>query len=97
MAISTIVGRGLLGVGVAGFIGKLLVSVHFMAHRPTQPESELGLIFAFNQHGGVVYLIHFESELVSVLFWGSLPLIGIGASLIINSRFSKTRDTWSQN
>jgi hypothetical protein len=91
MAISTVIACGLLGVGIASFIGKLILSVYFMGHRPMKPETEQGLVFAFNQHGGIVYLTHFESELVSILFWGSLLLIGIGASLIINSRASNTK------
>jgi hypothetical protein len=96
MAILTVIGRGLLGVGVAGFIGKLLLSTYFMVHRPTEPDNVNGLIFAFNQHGGIVYLTHFESILVSVLFWGSLLLIGVGASIIINSRASKTTGVGSK-
>jgi hypothetical protein len=96
MAISAVVGRGLLGVGVAGFAGKLILSAYFMGHRPTKPETELGLIFPFNQHGGIVYLTHTESLLVGVLFWGSLLLIGIGASLFINSRAPNTRSKLSR-
>jgi hypothetical protein len=95
MVISTVVGRGLLGAGVAGFIGRLLLSVYFMGHRPIKPETELGLIFAFNQHGRIVYLTHYENLLVSVLFWGSALLIGVGASFIVNSA-SNTRGMRSQ-
>lgn len=90
MAILTVIGRCLLALGLAGFIGRLLLSAYFMGHRPTKPETELGLIFAFNQHGGIVYLTHYESLLLSVLFWGSLLLIGVGASFIINLRASKS-------
>jgi hypothetical protein len=96
MRISTVVGRGLLGAGVAGFGAKLILSAYFMGHRPTKPETEPGLIFAFNQHGGIVYLTHYESILVRVLFWASVLLIGVGASLIINSRASSTRATLSR-
>jgi hypothetical protein len=70
----------------SGIASKLILSVYFMGHRPAKPETEHGLVFVFNQHGEIVFLTHFESLLLSVIFWGSLLLIGIGASLIINSR-----------
>jgi hypothetical protein len=96
MTISTFVGRGLFGIGIAGLISKWLLSAYFMGHRPAKQETGVGLTFAFNQHGGIVYLTHFESELVSILFWGSILLIGIGASLIINSRASGSKSQRSQ-
>ena len=90
VAISTVVARSLLVAGGVCFASKLILSAYFMGHRPTKPEIELGLTFAFNQHGGVVYLTHYESILLSVLFWAAAFLMGAGASIIISSRASNT-------
>jgi len=51
--------------------------------------NELGLTYSFNQHGGVVYLTHFESILLMALIVSVALLIAVGGYIINNSRVAQ--------
>jgi hypothetical protein len=57
---SKVVGIIALVAGIGCFLFRILISSYFMGARPANPDPEVGLIYAFNQHGGIVYLTHFE-------------------------------------
>jgi hypothetical protein len=86
MVKTAIVARSLFGTGVSCFVGRLLLSAYFMGHRPTTPQIELGRHYAFNQHGGVVYLTQGESLFLTGLFWAAAIAMAVGASMFLGSR-----------
>jgi hypothetical protein len=86
---SLVVGKILLGSGIGCFVGNMMISSYFMGARPTNPRPEFGLIYAFNQHGGIVYLTHFESILPKALFITAALLIAVGGYIFNNSRAAK--------
>ena len=74
-------------VGAAGgvcFFGLIALSGYFIGARPSKPLPERGLTYAFNQHGSIVYLTHFESVFLKVLFPLAVVLLGIGAYIFNN-------------
>lgn len=88
MNIRKVIARGMLGVGVFCFAALFVLSGYFMGNRPHEPQLELGLVFQFQQHGGVVYLTHYERLLMSALPWVAASLIGAGAAILANLRTS---------
>jgi hypothetical protein len=71
------------------FVGRIVLAAHFMGVRPAQPRAELGLTYSFNQHGGVVYLTHFESIFLMALIVSAALLIAVGGYIINNSRVAQ--------
>jgi hypothetical protein len=80
----------LLAAGIGCFVGRVVLAAYFMGVRPTKAQPELGLTFVFNQHGGLVYLTHFEVFVLAALFVAAALLIAIGGYIINNSRVAKT-------
>jgi hypothetical protein len=82
-------GIGVLAAGIGCFVGRIVLASYFMGVRPTTPQPDIGLTSAFNQHGGLVYLTHFEIFVLAALFVAAALLIAIGGYLINNSRAAK--------
>jgi hypothetical protein len=86
---SIVLGWSVLAAGIGCFVGRIVLAAYFMGVRPAKPQAELGLTYAFNQHGGVVYLTHFESIFLMILFASAALLIAVGGYIINNSRTAK--------
>jgi hypothetical protein len=88
---SPIVGKIVLAVGVACFVGTAGISSYFLGARPAKPQPELGMIYAFNQHGGTVYLTHLESMLPKALFVSAAILFAVGGYIYNNWRADQAK------
>lgn len=73
--------RGLLIAGGVGLACEILLSIYYIGHMPGEMHPESGRIYAFLQHGWVVYLTLREFILVRALFWGPSLAIFAGAVL----------------
>jgi hypothetical protein len=51
----------------------------------------VGMIYAFNQHGGIVYLTHLESILPKALFVSAAILIAVGGYIYNNWRADQAK------
>jgi hypothetical protein len=83
---SPLIGKILLAVGIGCFVGTIGISLYFMGARPAKPHPELGMIYAFNQRGGIVYLTHLESILPKALLVSAAVLIAVGGYIYNNWR-----------
>lgn len=86
MGITNRVARYLGLTGITGFFSVFVLSGYFLSHRPSQCNAALRLLYAFNQHGTVVYLTQSEHLLMSVLPWASGILIAVAASIETRTR-----------
>jgi hypothetical protein len=86
---SIVCGIFVLAAGIGCFVGRIILAAYFMGVRPTKPQAEMGLTYAFNQHGGVVYLTHFENMLLTALFVSAALLLAVGGYIVNNSRAAK--------
>ena len=85
------VGMIFLAMGIGCFIGTAGISSYFMGARPGIPQPESGMIYAFNQHGGIVYLTHVESLLPKVLFVAAAIFIAVGGYIYNNWRADRAK------
>ena len=88
---SPIVGKVVLAVGIGCFVGTIGISLYFMGGRPSKPHPELGMIYAFNQHGRIVYLTHLESMLPEALLVSAAVLIAVGGYIYNNWRADQAK------
>jgi len=86
MGISNRYARYLCLTGVVCFFSAFALSGYFVGHRPAKPNSTLGLMFAFNQHGTIVYLARQEQLFISALPWASIILVAVAAAIEAKSR-----------
>jgi hypothetical protein len=78
-------------VGVACFFGMIALSGYFAGTRPVKAVPEIGLMYAFNQHGKIVYLSHVESLLMTMLFPFSAITMALGAFIFNNWKADQTK------
>jgi hypothetical protein len=88
---SLIVGKIFVAAGIVCFAGTVGISLYFMGARPGKPRPEFGMIYAFNQHGGIVYLTHLESMLPKALLVSAAVLIAIGGYIYNNWRADQAK------
>jgi hypothetical protein len=88
---SRIVGKIVLAVGIGCLVGTAGVSSYFLRARPAKPHPELGMIYAFNRHGGIAYLTHLESILPKALFVSAAILIAVGGYIYNNWRTDQAK------
>ncbi len=86
MVTSSFFGRSLLATGIGCFGARIVLSAYFMDHRPGNPHADLGQTFAFNQHGAIVYLTHWESVLLTGLFILAAIFVALGAYMMNNPK-----------
>jgi hypothetical protein len=84
MSKSIVLGYSVLAAGGGCFVGRIVLAAYFVGVRPAKPQPELGLTYAFNQHGGIVYLTHFESVFLMALFVSAALLFAIGGYVILS-------------
>ena len=88
---SIVFGRCVLAAGIGCFFGRIALGSYFMGVRPTKPQAELGLTYPYNQHGGIVYLTHFESIFLMALFVSAAILIAVGGYIYNNWRADQAK------
>jgi len=77
--------------GLACLVGRAVLAAYLVGVRPKTPQSELGLTYPFNQHGGIVYLTHFESIFLMALFVSAAILIAVGGYIYNNLRADQAK------
>jgi hypothetical protein len=88
---SKVVGCSVMAVGVVCFFGMIALSGYFAGARPVNATPEIGLTYAFNQHGKIAYLSHFERLLMTALFPFSAVTVALGGSSSIIGKRTKPR------
>jgi hypothetical protein len=83
---TTVVERVLVISGITCFVALMLLSAYFLGHMPRNVQPEVGRVYAFNQHGWIVYLTLREHVLFNLLLWMSGILFVWGASLHLSRR-----------
>jgi hypothetical protein len=81
---SIVLGYSVLAAGGGCLVGRIVLAAYFVGVRPAKPQPELGLTYELNQHGGIVYLTHFESIVLVALFVSAALLIAIGGYVILS-------------
>jgi hypothetical protein len=88
---SKVFGFSLVGAGLACLIGRAILTSYLVGVRPKAPQSELGLTYQFDQHGGIVYVTHFESIFQMTLFVSAAILMALGGFIYNNWRAEQAK------
>jgi hypothetical protein len=88
---SKVFGSSVAVAGLACLIGRAVLAAYLVGVRPKTPHSELGLTYPLNQHGGIVYLTHFESISLMALFVSAPLLFAVGAYIYNNWRADQAK------
>ncbi len=88
---SKVFGSSVVVAGLACLVGRAVLAAYLVGVRPKTPQSELGLTYPFNQHGGIVYLTHFESIFLMALFVSAAILIAVGGYIYNNLRADQAK------
>jgi hypothetical protein len=77
--------------GLACFVGRAILAAYFVGVRPRIPQIEHGLTYPFNQHGGIVYVTHFEDVFLMALFVSAAILLAVGGFIYNNWRADQAK------